>query len=308
MRALNLDQLQSFVTVLELGSFSAAARALHLAQPTISLHIAELESKLDTPLLVRSKQRVHATPAGLVLAEHARRLLRDAAEAAEQVQRHRAGISGRVRLGSSTGAMVHLLPQVLEALDAALPDIDVHVTIERSAVLMDRLALGDVDLALLAMPARAHPGVRVQRWRETPVMAMLPAAWAAPRAVTPRWLAARPLILNEPDTQIRRQVMDWFAADGLLPRGRIEVAFNEVARRLVAAGYGAAILPYEHASEALDGRIRVLPLRPALRRVIGVASRAGSTPTGPLLRVLEAVLAFRQPAAAPAKRSSAPVR
>jgi len=302
MRALSLDQLQSFVTVLELGSFSATARALHLAQPTISLHIAELESRLDTPLLVRSKQRVHATPAGLVLAEHARRLLRDAAEAALQVQRHRTGISGRVRLGSSTGAMVHLLPQVLETLDATLPDVDVHVSIERSSVLMDRVALGDVDLALLAMPAREHPNVQVRPWRVTPVMAMLPAAWAAPRAVTPRWLAGRPLILNEPDTQIRRQVMDWFAADGLLPRGRIELAFNEVTRRLVAAGYGAAILPYEHPSEALDGRIRVLPLRPALRRVIGVASRRGTVPAGALQRVLEAVLAFGQPEAARGRR------
>ncbi|NRF70701.1 LysR family transcriptional regulator [Aquincola sp. S2] len=294
MRALNLDQLRTLVSVLELGSFSAAARALHLAQPTISLHVAELESKLGTPLLLRGGPRVQPTPAGELLAERAHRLLRDADEAIELVQRQRDGRAGRVRLGSSTGAMVHLLPQLLEALDAALPEIDVQVTIGRSSELMAKLFVGDVDLALVALPQPRYPQIRVTPWRSTPMMAMLPARWPAPKLITPQWLADKPLILNEPDTHVRRQVMDWFAGAGVLPRARIEMSFNEVTRRLIAAGYGAAILPFEHPSEALDGRIQVLRLKPAMPRRLGVACRSAKTLAAPIRSVLDAVMAFRE--------------
>ncbi|WP_284620495.1 LysR family transcriptional regulator [Aquabacterium humicola] len=293
MRALNLDQLRTLLSVLELGSFSAAARALHLAQPTVSLHVGELESRLGTPLVLRGGPRVQPTPAGDVLAEHARRLLRGADEAVEAVQHH-AGRAGRVRLGSSTGAMVHLLPRLLETLDLALPDIEVQVSVGRSSELMARLFVGELDIALVAAPQPRYPKIRVAPWRSTPVVAMLPPRWEAPATITPRWLADKPLILNEPDTHVRRQVMDWFAAGGVLPRPRIEMIYNEVTRRLVAAGYGAAILPFEHPSETLDGRLQVRKLRPALVRRLGVASRAAATLDAPARSVLEAVLAFRE--------------
>ena len=64
MRHLNLDQLRTLIAIADLGSFSAAAQSLHLAQPTVSLHVSELESRLGVPLLVRASRRVQPTPAG----------------------------------------------------------------------------------------------------------------------------------------------------------------------------------------------------------------------------------------------------
>ncbi|WKB55297.1 LysR family transcriptional regulator [Eleftheria terrae] len=293
MRELNLDQLRTLVAVIELGSFSAAARALHLAQPTVSLHVSELEARLGTPLVVRGGRRVTPTGAGDVLAGRARRLLRDAAEAVDLVKRHREGRLARVRLGSSSGAMVHLLPQILETLDAELPSIDVQVTVGRSTELMGKLFVGDVDIALVAMPQAGYPGLGLTPWRHTPMMALVPARWEAPRLVTPAWLASRPLIVNEPSTHVYQQVMAWFAAAGLRPTGRIEMQYNEVARRLVAAGYGATILPFEDPSETLEGRIQVLRLRPALTRQLGVAHRHPSLLDEPTRRVLALIGKFR---------------
>nr|WP_047193482.1 LysR family transcriptional regulator [Caldimonas brevitalea] len=294
MRELNLDQLRTLVAVTELGSFSAAARALHLAQPTVSLHVSELETRLDTQLLVRGGRRVTPTGAGEVLVTRARQLLRDAGEAVELVRRHRDGQVARVRLGSSSGAMVHLLPRILERLDAELPGIDVQVSVARSAELMNRLFVGDVDLALVATPQAAFPGLSVSPWRDTPMMALLPARWKAPKAVTPQWLASRPLIFNEPTTLVHQQTMAWFATAGLHPTARIEMLFNEVTRRLVAAGYGAAILPFEHPSETLDGKIQVVPLRPAVTRRLAVAQRAGTVLSHAAQRVVDIVWQFRE--------------
>ena len=296
MRELNLDQLRTLVAISELGSFSAAARALHLAQPTVSLHVSELEARLATPLVVRGGRRVTVTGAGEVMVARARQLLRDADEAVNMVKRHREGQVARVRLASSSGAMVHLLPQILEVLDAELPRIDVQVTVGRSAELMGKLFVGDVDLALVATPQAEHPGLCVTRWRQTPMVALLPPRWDAPQRVTPQWLASRPLIFNEPATHLHQQVIAWFGAAGLHPTGRIEMTFNEVTRRLVAAGYGAAILPFEHPSEALDGRVQVVRLRPALVRHLGVAHRDRSLLDEPTRQVLDTVLRFREPA------------
>jgi DNA-binding transcriptional LysR family regulator len=295
MRELNLDQLRTLVCIAELGSFSNAARALHLAQPTISLHVSELESRLGTPLVVRGGRRVLPTAAGEVLVARARRLLGDVEEAVDAVKRHRDGRVGRVRLGSSTGAMVHLLPQVLEALELAHPNIDVQVITGRSSELMAKLFVGDVDLALVAIPQSDYPHISVTPWRRTPMVALVPAGWKAPKIATPQWLASQPLIFNEPTTHVYRQTMDWFGAAGLRSKPRIEMNYNEVTRRLVAAGYGAAILPLEHPSDAPAGRVQVLRLRPAMTRRLGVAHRRDPVPDGPIRHVLDTVMSFGEP-------------
>lgn len=81
---------------------------MHLAQPTVSLHVSELESRLGASLVVRGGKNVHPSAAGALLVERARRLLRDADDA---VKRHVEGRTGRVRLGTSTGVVVYLLPR-----------------------------------------------------------------------------------------------------------------------------------------------------------------------------------------------------
>ena len=116
MRELNLDRLRTLVTIADLRSFAEAARVLHLAAPTVSLHIADLEAQFGAPLLVRKRGEVTPSGVGEVLIERARRLLADADETLDVVQRQVQGLVGRVRLGASTGAIAHLLPQALEVL------------------------------------------------------------------------------------------------------------------------------------------------------------------------------------------------
>lgn len=293
MRELNLDQLRTLVAIADLGTFSAAGRALHLAQPTISLHVSELEARLETALLVRGHRRVTPTAAGTDLVARARRLLREADDAVAAVQRHRDGQEGRVRLACSAGATTYLLPRLVQALEAAHPNIDVQLTLGTSAGLMARLFTEDVDLALVALPQTSYPTLTLAPLRRTPIMAILPAGWKAPAFVTPAWLAARPLILDEPATHVAQAVTAWFANAGRRPNLRVEVTINEMTRQLVAAGYGASVLPFEHADETLGGRLQVRPLRPALVRRLGVAHRPMAQLAAPTRRVLETLMTFR---------------
>jgi DNA-binding transcriptional LysR family regulator len=293
MRQLNLDQLRTLVTVADLGSFAAAARTLHLAAPTVSLHVAELESRLGAPLLVRQRRRVVPTGIGEGLVERGRRLLADADGALDEVARQVEGRAGRVRLGASTGALAWLLPQALEAMGRDHPGIDVQVAVLTSQETVSRVRDGRLDIGLVALPQPALPGVQIVPWRRDPVLAHVPRAWAPPRAISPAWLAQRPLILNDATTRLHRITMDWFAAAGQQPQARIELNYNDAAKSLVAAGYGAALLPREGDAAAQDPRIATLPVAPRLWRPLAVACRAGRRE--PATRhLLDALAAARQ--------------
>lgn len=295
MRELNLDQLRTLVSIADLGTFSAAARALHLAQPTVSLHVGELESRLDTRLLVRGSRRVTPTAAGLVLVQRARALLRDADETVEAVRRQADGKLGRVRLGTSTGVVIDLLPRVLEALQDSHPGIDVEVAILGSSQALERLALGTLDIGLVALPQPPLRGTVVTPWRDQTVKAFVPAAWPSPRTVTPEWLARQALIFNDATTHMHRLTMAWFADGGCAPRARIELNYDAAIRSLVAAGYGAALLPvYESRDAETDARLKVLPLKPRLVRRLGIAHRTQASLDGSTERVIETLVRFRQ--------------
>lgn len=276
MRELNLDRLRTLLAVADLGSFAAAAKALHLAPPTVTLHVAQLEGRLGTRLLHRAPAGVTATAAGSLLIDKARRLLAEADDLLHTVQRQVAERGGRVRLGASTGALAHLLPQALEALARGHPQIDVQVAVVTSEEALARLAAGSLDIGIVALPQPALRGLRVHAWRRDPVLAFIPAAWSPPKRVTPAWLAARPLIANGRGTRLARQTAEWFAAAGERPEARIELNYNDAMKSLVAAGYGAALLPHEAGAPPPDARSCLRPLKPALTRALGIAHRTRS--------------------------------
>lgn len=275
MREISLDRLRTLVDIADLGSFAEAARLLNLAPPTVSLHIADLESRVGARLLSRTRGRVQPSAIGATLVERARALLADAQQALEDVQRQVQGLAGRVRLGASTGAIAQLLPQALETLNQRHPAIDVQVAVLTSRETLHRLAEGSLEIGLVALPQTSVKQLRIEPWRRDPVMAFLPARGQCPDVVTPAWLAAQPLILNDNTTRLSRLTSDWFASDGHQPVPRIQLNYNDAIKSLVAAGYGATLLPHEACTPLPDSRIAMRPLQPLLWRQLGIAHRDG---------------------------------
>jgi len=225
----------------------------------------------------------------------ARALLRDADETVEAARRQADGKLGRVRLGTSTGVVIDLLPRVLEALQDSHPGIDVEVAILGSSQALERLALGTLDIGLVALPQPPLRGTVVTPWRDPMVRAFVPASWPSPRTVTPGWLAQQALIFNDATTHMHRLTMAWFADGGCAPRARIELNYDAAIRSLVAAGYGAALLPvYESRDAETDARLKVLPLKPRLVRRLGIAHRDEASLDGSTERDIETLMRFRQ--------------
>lgn len=274
MRNLNLDQLQTLIAIADLGTLAAAAQALHLSAPTVSLHVSELESRLGVTLMHRSRHQTRLTPAGSQLVSSGRRLLKQANDDVDKVRKFAAGSEGKVRLGASAGVIANFLPDVLQALARRRPGIDLELEVMGSREAMLALSAGTLDIGIVALPQTTDRQMEVATWRSDQMVAFLPLNWDAPKRITPKWLAQRALISSRSGTQMHRLTAAWFGKAGLQPRVRLELNFPVAIKGLVAAGYGAAVLPLERSDDAaLHAKMQLRPLSPSLVRHMGIVHR-----------------------------------
>ncbi|WP_341643885.1 LysR family transcriptional regulator [Thauera sp. SDU_THAU2] len=274
MRNLNLDQLQTLIAIADLGTLAAAAQALHLSAPTVSLHVSELESRLGVTLVHRGRHQTRLTPAGSQLVSSGRRLLKQVEDDVDKVRRFAAGAEGKVRLGASAGVIANFLPDVLETLARRKPGIELELDVLGSRETMHALDAGILDIGIVALPQKTERQVEVSTWRSDPMVAFLPLDWDAPELVTPEWLAQRALISIKNGTQMHRLTAAWFGKAGFQPRVRVELGFPVAIKGLVAAGYGAAILPLERSDDAaLHAKMQLRALSPSLVRHMGIVHR-----------------------------------
>jgi DNA-binding transcriptional LysR family regulator len=125
-----LAAMETFVLVVDSGSFSAAARRLNVGQPAVSKLVAQLEDRLGVKLLVRTTRGLSATEAGLNYYERARRSIEEADEAELTARGAGSGLTGKLRVGAAvTFARIHLMPRIPEFL-ARHPDLEMEVVLD----------------------------------------------------------------------------------------------------------------------------------------------------------------------------------
>ncbi len=293
MRNLNLDQLQTLIAIADLGTFAAAAQALHLAPPTVSMHIKELESRLEAELVVRGRRQADLTPAGEVLVREGRQLLLASDDLVERVRRRASGREGVVRVGVSAGVSTRLLPRMLEALAARSPGVEIRLEAVGSAESMQRLKGGTLDIAIIASPQPPLPEVMQTPWRNDPMVALLPTSWDAPDHVGPDWLANRRWASFAPATQMHGLIANWFGQAGHHPRPFLALSYPGALRSLAMASQCAALLPMEEVEDLQDTPgVQIRPLQPPLMRPMAVAHRHQPTPSPAVAGVLELLADF----------------
>src|SRR5262245_14509541 len=152
MRSLNPDHLRALAEVVAQGSFTRAAKRLHLAQPTVSLQVRELETRVGVRLVDRLGKRAFATAAGRELIGHAQRIAQETDRLLAAMQRHREGGLGQVRIGSSTTALIYHLPPMLRDLRLRHPNIELIVTTGTTTGVVERIMRNEIDLGVVSLP------------------------------------------------------------------------------------------------------------------------------------------------------------
>ena len=270
----SLRQLRTFLAVVQTGGVTAAAQALGLTQPAASQQLRELERAMGVRLLERVSGHSVPTAAGRALIEPARRAQAAVEDARMVTAAHRAGEAGRVRLGTGATACIHLLPPVLAALNERMPGLEVIIATGNTPDILRRVEEGDLDAALVTLPAALGRWLTAMRIATDSMLALLPAAMvpAGRPALTAAELERLPLILYETGANTRAIIDAWFRRAGLVPRPIMELGSVEAIKVLVAGGRGCSVLPALALGGAVPGAV-VRPLRPALARQLAVVLR-----------------------------------
>jgi DNA-binding transcriptional LysR family regulator len=169
---LDVNRLRVLDAVARHGSVTAAAKALHYSQPSVSHHVARLEAETGAQLLQRIGRGVRLTPAGRLLADRAAEILGrlDAADA--ELSAHVGLTAGRVRLAGFSSAIGSLVPRAVAALAARHPDLQVSLIDTHPPEAMELLRAGTIDVALVFRYDETEPepeGIRLRHLLDDPV-------------------------------------------------------------------------------------------------------------------------------------------
>jgi DNA-binding transcriptional LysR family regulator len=279
---MNLDQLRGFAEVAREGNFTRASENLHLAQPSLSRQIAALEHDLGAELFTRARGGSTLTAAGESLLPLAKRMLADA----DSVRRELAELAGlqrgTVRLGATPTLCISLVAEVLKDFHAEHPGVELHLSEHGSRRLLDQLAGGELDLALITT---SH-ATTAERFTVSPLLVeelVLISSAAAPpvapgAALSLSQAAALPQIVFSRSYDLRAATDEAFAVAGLTPDVVLEGAEMDAVLRFVERGLGVAIVP----AMVLIDRPGLRSLRlegPPLTRTISLARPRDVTPS-----------------------------
>src|SRR5437773_1165358 len=146
---MDVSRLRVLVAIADEGSLTAAAEALHYAQPSVSHHLARLEAEVGVPLVQRAGRGIRFTDAGVLLVERAREILGRIESARTDLAAHAGLRAGRVRLAAFPSALATLVPPAAAALAADHPGVELALVEAEPPEALTALRHGEADLALL---------------------------------------------------------------------------------------------------------------------------------------------------------------
>lgn len=269
--------LRTFVTIVDVRSFTRAGRRLGLSQSAISQQIAAQERQLGVKLLVRSGTGVRPTPAGELLLHYSRQILAKIDEAQRMLTVYDATGASVLRIGAGGAACEHLLPPILQAFHDEFPRVELRVRSGPSPRSIEHLLEGDLDVAMLSLPVN-EPKLRIFEIGrdELVVITATTHPLAGRRRVEIGELAGQPLLVYERRSSTYRMVERALLEASIFPRIVMELDHLGAVASMVRAGLGLAIVPrWAVADDLAEGRLAALAIgKSGLARAWGLGLRA----------------------------------
>ena len=277
---MTLRDLEYLVALAETRHFGRAAERCHVSQPTLSAQLRKLEDSLGVALVERRPRKVALTVAGEAVVERARRMLRDAEDIQALGRASQDPLAGQLRVGFIPTLGPYLLPRIAPRIARALPKLQLMLYEYQTASLLERTVRGELDLAILALPADTKGLVTRSLFAEAFLVAMPEHhRLTAKKRVKASDLRGEKLLLLEEGHCLRDQALDVCERVGTEEQD-FRATSLETLRQMVAAGLGLTLLP-RLAAEGPFASARGLVVRPfappSPNRVIGAAWRRSSS-------------------------------
>ena len=287
---MNLKQLEYFVRVAELGSFSKAALILNIAQPALSRQVRLLETDLHVTLLTRNGRGVVLTEMGQRLFDHSVGILQLVAHVTEEIEGARNVPCGRIVVGLPPSMGRRLTLPLVQSFRRSFPKARLAIVEGLSTHLTEWIASGRVDLGLIHNP-EPNPAIEVTPVLDEPLGLVGPKQGKAGKPLPLAQMERYPLILPERSHAMRKLLETQAALAGLKLNVALEVSSIQSILDLVAAGHGYGVLT--QTALAASGRPEVFNLRPIMQPALtstlflAVSAHKPTTPLGrQVLRML----------------------
>lgn len=272
-----LRQIRSFVAVARRGSFTQAAKDLHLSQPALTVQIRQIEEILGVTLFDRNTRRVQLTRVGRELAPQLARLQEELESVLQQTREQGKGQRGVVRLACIPSFAASALPGAITAFRTIHPHITFSLKDANWSRVVAMVRSGEVDFGV-GDKATIEPDLEFTPVMEDRMQVIFRGDHpiAAIKKVTLARLAAHSMVMMDPETSARHSIDRAFAQAGCYPSRACEVMYMATAVAMVRAGLGFAILP----ASAIEWRAHPgLSVRliddPAFVRDIGIIRKPG---------------------------------
>lgn len=307
MANLTLRQLRYFDALAQQRHFGHAADICAISQPALSMQIKELEQALGTQLFERGGRQLRLTAVGEEFAPRVRDILRAVDELSDLARAAAQGLSGPLRLGVIPTVAPYLLPRIVGQLGQSYPALDLHIRETITPKLLQELADGQLDCAIVALPVSEDSLHETHLFTEEFVL-VRPLAEGHLPVPAPEKLRQMRLLLLEEGHCFRDQALSFCAMTGNGPRELLDGSALSTLVQMVGAGIGVTLIPeMAVAVETRSAQVAVSRFpAPQPQRSIGMVWRKSSPLAQQLEQVAEAVRHVApQPARQP-ERQNAP--
>ncbi|MCU0588684.1 MAG: selenium metabolism-associated LysR family transcriptional regulator [Syntrophobacteraceae bacterium] len=250
---MDIHRLEVFCRVVDLQSFTKAAEASFLTQPTVSEHIRALEEALDEKLVDRLGREVLPTPAGKILYRYARNIIALRDEAIQALDRHKGILSGHLLMGASTIPGTYILPGIIGAFKARYPSIQVTLKISGSAEVIEKIREGALEIGMVGARWSDRRVLLEEIFSDELVLTVHPDhPWAGRASIRLQELEGEPFILREKGSGTRLVMQRMLEAHGFDParlNGVAEMGSTEAVRQGIKARIGVSIISYQAVAE-----------------------------------------------------------
>ncbi len=275
-----LRQLEFLCAVADNGSFSKAAEACHVTQPTLSAAIKEVEGLLGVQLIERESRGASLTQAGETAVERARIILSDTADLVAATQQAGAPLTGGFRLGAIPTIAPFLLPRTLKALRAAHPSLKLYLREDQTDRLIDGLRARKLDAALIALPWEAS-GIETMELGDDEFLLVAPTGHGLTQqaALKSADLIEEDVLLLEDGHCLRDHALSICRLPSQRDGADVTATSLPTLVHMVAGGLGISLLPRlaidAGVTSGADVELRAFDT-PMIGRRIGMAWRTGS--------------------------------
>ncbi len=290
MTDVTLRQLHYFDALATHSHFGRAAAACAISQPALSMQIKDLEEALGAVLIERGARQVRLTKFGEDAAARVREILRSVDELGDFARASRDRLAGRLRIGMIPTIAPYLLPTVIETLTRLHPELDIHVREALTSKLIQELADGRIDTAIVALPVSEPSLTEVALFAEN-FLLVRPGEYAGTPVPSSNALREMQLLLLEEGHCFRDQALSFCNAQSALPREVLDASSLSTLVQMVSAGMGVTLIP--EMAVPVETRSASVSLarfkKPQPSRTIGMIWRKTSPLREQLLQISEVV-------------------